>query len=582
MEKESDKSARRKSFLYETEIGRFLAAGVIIAILMLIIYRIFPVQFETNDDSSMMNILSGRQTGNPEVGTIYSNIVRDYGISFLYKIFPGFSWYTITTILLLYFANVIILKTIFRIFVSKGWALWKGTLFYLVFYFLCIHYSIVFIQFTTLAGILGAAAIALITGTYLNESKAIRIIDGILAILLIFVSYITRPLAGKVVLVCSIFAMLIKLFCSTKKSWKQKGILYSTIFMSAIILIAGASAIHQKYYGAAEWKAYREYNVQRAQFCDYPRLSYEEGRSIYEKAGWSEELYELVNGWFFMDKAVTKENFQIINEAYVAEQNSLKNQIISGIITLQQFLISNKLAFYTFFGSVVCLLGITAIVCVKKERRHLLWIFSGMLLGGGLLFYLSFKGRILIRVYLLCLVPLLCLLVLQMLLMCSKNCKIEKRIILGVLCICGIFAFANIKEVNKKMQDPLLVKEIQEKAVLDEYCASHPDNLYIYALSVVSSRYSPWENENRNTTLNYFSWGGATMFSPIYYERLEANGLSELYADKFFEDNVYFVNNDNAILNSLINYLSKTYDCTVKYEIVEKVADCSVIKFSCE
>lgn len=72
------------------------------------------------------------------------------------------------------------------------------------------------------------------------------------------------------------------------------------------------------------------------------------------------------------------------------------------------------------------------------------------------------------------------------------------------------------------------------------------------------------------------------MFSPIYYERLEANGLSELYADKFFEDNVYFVNNDNAILNSLINYLSKTYDCTVKYEIVEKVADCSVIKFSCE
>ena len=101
MEKESDKSARRKSLLYETEIGRFLAAGVIIAILMLIIYRIFPVQFETNDDSSMMNILSGRQTGNPEVGTIYSNIVRDYGISFLYKIFPGFSWYTITTILLL-------------------------------------------------------------------------------------------------------------------------------------------------------------------------------------------------------------------------------------------------------------------------------------------------------------------------------------------------------------------------------------------------------------------------------------------------------------------------------------------------
>ena len=54
-------------------------------------------------------------------------------------------------------------------FVSKGWTLWKGTLFYLVFYF-CVS-IIALYSLLTLAGILGHGSNRVITGTYLNESK---------------------------------------------------------------------------------------------------------------------------------------------------------------------------------------------------------------------------------------------------------------------------------------------------------------------------------------------------------------------------------------------------------------------------
>lgn len=73
----------------------------------------------------------------------------------------------------------------------------------------------------------------------------------------------------------------------------------------------GAHKIHESQDG---WDDFREFNAERVQFIDYLPLDYTSNRDLFDKIGWSEDLYNLVNHWFFMDETVNAETFRMINE----------------------------------------------------------------------------------------------------------------------------------------------------------------------------------------------------------------------------------------------------------------------------
>lgn len=548
---------------------------------MISAYFVMPIGFETNDDSGMMYILAGYRTGEPAIGTVYSNIIWDVIVSTLYKVIPNVQWYVVVFILLLFLANVIILKSILRIMHYKDWPLWYGIAFYTVFYYIFILYSIILMQFTTLSAMLGMAACALILSAFLNEGKKAQKADFILIVAVSFLSYIIRAKAGYVVFLWCFTAVLIKLYVMKTecgREIKKTAIKYVSVLAVIAILSISALLIHNHYFSNENWKEYREYSAQRGRYKDYPHLAYEEAEGLYEELGWSQELYNLVEEWFFMDKSVNKETFQILNDSYVNDA-SIYQRIKNTFYNLKDFMANNQFACISIVGAIIMGVFITILSIKKRKFGYLMILSSCYMIMGGLLFYLSFSGRLPFRVFQLCILPGVSVILFEMLLACEQILDFRKKGFIAALVGAVLLGVMNFKNVYVVACSPQRIESIENKEILEKYFSEHPENLYIYDNSF-SWLCNPFMKAQTQIPNNYFFWGGASMFSPLYQEQLELNGRKSLYADCLFDSNVFYVTESDSLTGMMVDYLEKKYECKVQYEKVDSVNECSIIKFS--
>ena len=77
------------------------------------------------------------------------------------------------------------------------------------------------------------------------------------------------------------------------------------------------------------------------------------------------------------------------------------------------------------------------------------------------------------------------------------------------------------------------------------------------------------QKEFPRITVNVLSTGGWTVYTPLYYEKLEALGLEEVNRETLFRDDVYFV---LRVSKSDINQaLGLNADAVVDYTVVEQL-----------
>ena len=69
------------------------------------------------------------------------------------------------------------------------------------------------------------------------------------------------------------------------------------------------------------------------------------------------------------------------------------------------------------------------------------------------------------------------------------------------------------------------------------------------------------------------------MYSPPYYDQLAANGLEELYSDKFFNSNIYFMGSSKPDTD-LIEYMQDEFSKTVSVEITDVTDNFIVYRFN--
>ena len=100
------------------------------------------------------------------------------------------------------------------------------------------------------------------------------------------------------------------------------------------VLAAGVNYLHEQYYSQNGWKEYSSYTTQRSEYMDYAHLSYEEGEEIYTECGWSEALYNVVEGWFFMDPRVNQETFAEINAYTKTKMEKSKENLTEQIANI--------------------------------------------------------------------------------------------------------------------------------------------------------------------------------------------------------------------------------------------------------
>ncbi len=519
---------------------RFLIALLTTAVCFLIAALSSTLSYMTNDDAGIQSLLSGNVTGEPYITHQFINIILGAFISFLYKLLPQIQWWYVYSLLLLAAGIFMLHFCIIKICKDKKISLKTAILVIAVVDISFMVYSIANVSFTTVPAVLGTGLVALLFAS--DNVKNKRMLKWIGCIVVIgYVLLLIHRSASAYALICYILLGVLWNFTGRYKVDRKLVVRFGTVCMFFVLLtgcITGLNKIADEKINGTE---FIQYNAARARYKDYGHDSYAENPELYEEAGWSEELYSLVERWYFMDDAVTTENFN-----YLSENSKVKSSITA----------SSKAALMTALKdtdcqAIICLWIVSIFfvilsVTICFNVRKLYFICMNNMGSILLLVYQLLKGRMLYRSLFVVLLPAVvinCILIINHYRMKTKEDRIFKILLfLGLLCCSSLildYTFDPIENANKE-------KIMEKSRKTEEYVLAHPDNTYIYAPSVYNN-ISPWSVYTGKGLSNMIPWGGSAYHSDNYNRRLELNSIDDLSGEVVKRDNVYLLFNENIM-----------------------------------
>ncbi len=311
----------------------FIAAAIIVLVLVSVTGFLFDYYFDLNDDVLMKDILSGAYTGQPEENNIQMLFPISFLLSILYRIFPGADVYGIFllacqfgSLLLILWRSLELLeqkkllekklqpgdkKTVARIpMLSK-----LLILLLLVVILVPLLPHLVFVQYTVTVGMLAAAAGFLILTGESGRDKWISKGD-FWAILMLFLAYLIRsemlllmlPLAG-----CGV---ILRYFREVRIAGQEpvedhevigfKGTpkaitlhyVYAILFLGVLLLVGNGA--HRLANSSSEWSEFVRFFDNRTEVYDFQGIpEYEENKEFYDSIGLSEQEQGLLSNYNF-------------------------------------------------------------------------------------------------------------------------------------------------------------------------------------------------------------------------------------------------------------------------------------------
>lgn len=555
---------------------RLLLSIVIVAILLALTWALIPLAFETNDDAFLMSYLSGGRTGKPEADTIFNMFLWGKLVSTLYNFCATIPWYTLIFLSLI----ALSLMTVCYCVVSS-FPEWGESLFCLLYFCMFLYYSVI-LQYTTVSTYCGTAVVSLMLIGGKEENRKNIIIKNIIIFCFMFFAVNIRFRIGYLVIgsaACAIFLEIIRYLLKSADKRKIKNMVLSfiTICVAASVSI-GVNNIHESMGG---WEDFREYNAERVSFTDYSKLEYESNKDLFDEIGWSEDFYELVKRWFFMDESVNAETLGQINERNVHGSIRVGRSLLHDWFPKIEFQVIVWVLLLIFlFADAIRHRGGR----YKRSIVSFAWLFVWFVETQ----YFGYTGRVIERAFeawtLLAVIPS----ILGMAGDCSvaeeeteeKKKRIAEGAIISVLALllCIICARHPSGGYVRAKAFSLARSEIKTvQANMEDYAMAHPENLYIYGTSL-SGEGSPWRVYREGLPYNLIFWGGSFYHSSLYYAQIRMNGFEQIFVENFFEENVYFIAKEEPDEN-LLNVMEEKFPgCT--WEITDEAEGFIVYRYN--
>jgi len=549
----------------------YVVAVLVPLIFLCISWTILGINFETNDDTGIMMFVTGAKTGHPTGETVFCNILWGALLSFLYRLNESIPWYIIIYMILIWAVLFIVCNCCISFFkkpkmhidnvnTRDSYSIVKGILVFCTFYFSIFLYYSVFFQFTTVAALCGLGAILLMI-LFPRGNKNIRISFFIL----LFFAQTIRPKCGY--LTTAAFFTIYLFLISIGKNINR---IYPLIIGFIQVATYAVNAIYERLNG---WTEFREYHIARALWKDYPHIPFDKNPLLYEGQGWTKQLYELADRWFFMDRRVNAEAFEFFN----TQNNttlSFKWDLLRGFLNIPEIRM-------TIFIFSIISIGIIIYYIYKHKYRNLFFGIISFSLATILLLFFASKGRLPYRVSF----SIIVLFMFPIIILLLQYIDDLNKIKCFLLCIATIliviyscFGKNGLMRITYSLSNDISRKEgIQTKKAVEQYAINHQNNIYIYDYSLAMTG-SPFITYAKGKPYNLMFWGGSGMYSPPYYEQLAANGLKEFYSDQFFNKNVYFMGAKEPH-SKLIKYLTDEFSKTVSVEIIYTEEKFIVYKF---
>lgn len=535
-----------------------------------IVYILFPVQFEVNDDSFLMEYISGSKTGKPQIVPFIMTIYYSAIVAGLDSITSAVPWYTIILLLIIFIDSFIIYKCFISLLSNKILAI---SCFFLM-YIGAILYCSINITYTTVSGLSTAACGSLLIYVLRNRIAKVKISSPpyVIILLLSFLASNVRITGGLVTVVIICFIIFGNFFV-VRKIYKEDII----IAIVALAIIFGTRLSNEIYVDKTDWKEYVILHDERSIYKDFDHLEYANNEEIYNGIGWDENVYTLVNKWCFLDQSIDIQDFAILNQQYTSGDKNYVNMFTNAINRMFQENIVKTTIIMWFL-----LLFFIGLIILHKGRKDLLleYIFD----VGFLCLYIAFiillyiKGRTPLRTIHLSLLSTFIPGLLSMLVLLEKLLKDyekhQKVIFIGI-CVALIVPIsligANLVK-NREQYDYEYCNKVYDIAIKNH------SNIYVMDRSIITPL-SPYKTYKRDETpYNVFFWGGWLYGSPIMKTQFYTNGLEELSFEVMLNENAYFVGNEEGF-QLLLTYYENHY-IDIEAEINEKLEDSEFFIYS--
>ena len=555
-----------------TRFGKFLkknknltAAVLFTGLLWFFISLRFDFYYDLNDDFWIKEILSGAYTGQPSGYAIQLLYPLSWLLAALYLLLPGMEWFGFFLNLCQFGSIALMLLRAFKKWDNIG----KKTIAAVAaacFVFSLLLYPLVYVQYTTAAGMLGAAAIFwfLTSDTGLSFKAFWK--DNIPALLLLWTSFCLRS---------EMMLLLLPLLAVAGISrWMQERPLFTRktllkylglcgILAAGMAVVFGMDAYAYQKDG---WKEFRQFFDARTQVYDfwgYP--DYESNQKFYESIGMTEASWRLLDNYNFgADDSIDAKTMQAVAD-YAKSQGEgpFKKNLSEGIWLLSKHMgaVSNQpqIQVQGDFPWNYMFLILTAALFIKgiirKDRR--LCMLQAILLAGtgwGLWLFLVLRDRVVERISL----PLyLAMTVTALLLLLDEGSRMKKTDSKPGKVLSERdekFQFAKMKGkkgsfaaaagmlvlllfivlIPSSWQRSVSEKERREEInagawQIDAYCASYPNLLFledVYSTTAYSEKI--YTGEEAGQLSNQDLMGGWVNKSPLTEYKLSLFGSSSM------------------------------------------------------
>ena len=525
------------------EKKNWLVSLVIVAVALTALWTICPICFQNNDDKVLMYLTTGYTTGTPEAGTVFGSFYYYGIIALFYKIYSSLAWYTIFELGMVA-ASLWIIATSFKSIVGK-------VAFIIMFLFCFMHFSTA-LQYTATAGLVaGAAACSLIASM---ESEKLLESRFVIAVIMQVCAYGIRKQFGLVGFAAVLIILFFQFFAENGES-RRLVLKKTAIMVIAMAFAFGSNAIYEKATGIAE---FNEYYAQAGTWIDYPHLPYEEDvNGVYASVGWDESLYNAASNWFFMDENLTTENFATIVNAYQGAYLTKREYVERAYnLILASQVVNIQVVIW------IALLLLSNILAIKKliNKKAILTIDALFGMFAVVSIYFLIQARFPMRAYqalvFIFFVPSVTLMIQALSKLESKKPLIATAGLMTVIMIAGFTLKPDtnmVKYTYTVAHDIYREADINQSNSLENYAIEHPDNMYIYDLSLALPA-DPFTVYKNGVPKNLVFWGGWVYNTPMYWKQIHANGFDTLFIDQFVGGNVYFCGTE--VSHTLIDYVT--------------------------
>ena len=143
------------------------------AIQFAVLFSEFSPQYITNDDAVILRAFMGYEGGEPATFHLFTHTSLAWLLYALAKLFPGVAWFSIVQLLMIWFADVVIVKSFAQLSKRRGTGALAGAAVGFAFTLIFSSFYIVRMTYTYTAALCGAAAVAQLLSVDFSRIKGV-------------------------------------------------------------------------------------------------------------------------------------------------------------------------------------------------------------------------------------------------------------------------------------------------------------------------------------------------------------------------------------------------------------------------